>query len=61
MNNCVYLKGRELQLLDLFFLIILEMRPWAALECAACVCFFDKSKILGEYPLKIVKPWKLRS
>ena len=40
MNNRAQLKERELRLLVLFLLIILEMRSEAALECAACVCFF---------------------
>ena len=40
MNNSFQLKNRELRLLVLFLLIITEMRFSAALECAACVCFF---------------------
>ena len=42
MKNRVQLKERELRLLVLFLLIILEMRSSAALECAACVCFPKK-------------------
>ena len=42
MNNRAQLKERELRLLILFLLIILEMRSSAALECAACVCFLKK-------------------
>ena len=40
MNNSFLLKYRELRLLALFLLIILEMRSSAALGCAACVCLF---------------------
>ena len=44
MNNSFQLKDRELWLLVLFLLIILEMRSSAALECAACICFlFQKT------------------
>ena len=39
-NNSFQLKDRELRLLVLFLLIILEMSSLAALEWAACVCFF---------------------
>ena len=39
-NNSFQLKDRELRLLVLFLLIILEMISLAALEWAACVCFF---------------------
>ena len=64
MNNSFLLKYRELRLLALFLLIILEMRSSAALECAACVClfvcccFFQKSMSLGKNPLKNCKPVK---
>ena len=40
MNNSALLKDRELGMLVLFLLIILEMRTLLVLECAACVCFF---------------------
>ena len=43
MNNSFQLKDRELWLLVLFLLIILEMRSSAALECAACICLFQKT------------------
>ena len=42
MNNSAPFKDRELWLLVLFLLIILEMRSSAALECAAFVCFLRK-------------------
>ena len=42
MNNRAQLKERELRLLVLFLLIILEMRSSALWECAACVCFLKK-------------------
>ena len=42
MNNSTQLKDREMKLLVLLFLIILEMRSSAALECATCVCFLSK-------------------
>ena len=67
MNNSFLLKYRELRLLALFLLIILEMRSSAALECAACVClfvcfvFFQKSMSLGKNPLKNCKPVKWRT
>ena len=58
MNNSFQLKNRELRLLVLFLLIITEMRFSAALECAACVCFFffQKTVSLGKNPLKICEP-----
>ena len=63
MNNSFLLKYRELRLLALFLLIILEMRSSAALECAACVClfvclFFQKFVSLGKNPLNMCKPVK---
>ena len=42
MNNSTQLKDREMNLLVLLFLIILEMRSSATLECATCVCFLSK-------------------
>ena len=42
MNNSAQLKDRELRMLFLFLLIILEMRSLLALECAAYVCVFRK-------------------
>ena len=42
MNNSAQFKDRELRLLLLFWLIMLEMRFSAALECAAFVCFLRK-------------------
>ena len=60
-NNSFQLKDRELRLLVLFLLIILEMSSLAALEWAACVCFFfffQKTVSLGKNPLKICKPLK---
>ena len=42
MNNSAQFKDRELRLLALFLLIILEMRSSAALECAAFACFLRK-------------------
>ena len=59
MNNSFQLKYRELRLLVLFLLIILEMRSSAASQYAACVCllvFFQKTVSLGKNPLKIWKP-----
>ena len=57
MNNSFQLKNRVLRLLVLFLLIITEMRFSAALECAACVCFFfQKTVSLGKNPLKICEP-----
>ena len=51
MNNSFQLKDRELRLLVLFLLIILEMRSSAALECAACVClFFSENCEFGKEP-----------
>ena len=47
-NNSFQLKDRELRLLVLFLLIILEMSSLAALEWAACVCFmffFQKTEL----------------
>ena len=56
MNNSAHLKDRELQLLHLFLLIILEMRSSAALECAACVCFLTKLRVWEKIHSKFVKP-----
>ena len=42
MNNSAQLKDRELQMIVFFSLIILEMRSFLAVECAACVRFFRK-------------------
>ena len=42
MNNSAQLKDRELRLIVLLLLIILEMSSSAALECDICVCFFRK-------------------
>ena len=55
MNNSAQLKDRELRLLVLLFLIILEMSSSAALECGACVCFFGKVSFLRQNPLKFCK------
>ena len=59
-NNSFQLKDRELRLLVLFLLIILEMSSLAALEWAACVCFmfFFRKLSLEKNPLKICKPLK---
>ena len=40
MNNSAQLKDRELWMLVLFLLIILEICSLLTLKCAACVCFF---------------------
>ena len=58
-NNSAQLKNRELRLLVLFLLIILEMHSSAALECAGWVCFL-KTVSLGKNLLKIVKPWEMK-
>ena len=61
MNNSFQVKYRELWLLVLFLLIILEMCSSAALECAACVCLFfflQKTVSLGKNQLKICKPMR---
>ena len=42
MNKSAQLRNRELRLLALFLLTILEMRSSATLEYAACFCFFRK-------------------
>ena len=42
MDNRAQLKDRELQMLVLFLLIILDMYSLLALEYAACVYFFRK-------------------
>ena len=59
-NNSAHLKDRELQLLDLFLLIILEMHPSAALECVACVCFLTKPRASEKIRSKSVKPWEMK-
>ena len=55
MNNSAQLKYRELRMLVLFLLIMLEMRSLLTLECAACVCCFRKLLVLEKNPLKICK------
>ena len=59
MNNSFQFKYRELRLLVLFLLIVLEMRSSASLECAACffvLFFFQKTVSMGKNLLKICKP-----
>ena len=60
MNSSAQLKDRELRLSVLFFLIILEMRSSAALECAACVCFLRKLWVSKKIHLKFVKLWEMK-
>ena len=60
MNNSTQLKDREMKLLVLLFLIILEMRSSAALECATCVCFLSKLWILKKIYSKFVEPWEMK-
>ena len=59
MNNSFQLKDRELQLLVLFLLIILEMRSSAALECAACVFFSENCELGEKIRSKFVSPWEM--
>ena len=61
MNSSAQLKDRELRLSVLFFLIILEMRSSAALECAACVCFLRKLWVSKKIHLKFENREKWRS
>ena len=60
-NSSAQLKDRELWMLVLFLLIILEMHSLVALECAACVCFFRKLWVWEKIHLKFVKPWKMKN
>ena len=60
MNNSTQLKDREMNLLVLLFLIILEMRSSATLECATCVCFLSKLWILKKIYSKFVEPWEMK-
>ena len=63
-NNSFQLKDRELRLLVLFLLIILEMSSLAALEWAACVCFFFFFRKLWAWEKirsKFVNPWKMKN
>ena len=60
MNNSTQLKDREMKLLVLLFLIILEMRSSAALECATCVCFLSKLWILKKIYSNFVEPWEMK-
>ena len=60
MNNCVHLKGRELQLLDLFFFNHIRNASLSSIGMCCLCLFFDKTKILGENPLKICKTVKIK-
>ena len=55
MDNSAPLKYRELRVVVLFLLIILEMRSSVALECAASVCFLKKVWVWEKNLLKICK------
>ena len=59
-NNSAQLKDRDLRLLLLFLLIILEMCSSAALECAAFVCFLRKLCVWEKICSKFVKPWEMK-
>ena len=59
MNNSAQLKEGELQFPALFLLIILEMCPSAAFECAACACF-HKNCVFDKIHAKFVKPWVMK-
>ena len=66
MNNSFQFKYRELRLLVLFLLIILEMHSSESLECAACVClvgwfFFRKLWVWEKIRSKFVNPWELKN
>ena len=56
MNNSAQLKDRELRMLVLFLLVILEMRSLLALEYAACVCFLENREFGKKICSKFVKP-----
>ena len=60
MNNSTQLKDREMKLLVLLLLIILEMRSSAALKCATCVCFLSKLWVLKKIYSKFVEPWEMK-
>ena len=61
MNNSAQLKYRELRMLVLFLLIMLEMRSLLTLECAACVCCFRKQFVWEKIRSKFVKPWEMKN
>ena len=63
MNKSFQLKDRELRLLVLVLLIILEMRSSAALECAACVFFFfsENCEFGKKNHSKFVNPWEMKN
>ena len=56
MNNSAQLKDRELRLLVLFLLFMLEMRSSTALECVAFVYFLRKLCVWEKIRSKSVKP-----
>ena len=59
-QNSSHLKDRELRVLVLFLLIILEMRFSAALEYAAWGCFLRKLRVWEKIRSKFVKLWKMK-
>ena len=59
-QNSSHLKDRELRVLVLFLLIILEMRFSEALGCAAWGCFLRKLRVWEKIRSKFVKLWEMK-